>query len=68
MKLERPTRHLIESYRREFEIKNNAEEAAISELLKLFPNNKNYKGVLLKCIVINTLYSTQIRAITNSVI
>ena len=66
MKLERPTRHLIERYRREFEIKNNAEEAAISELLKLFPNNKDYKGVLLKCIVINTLYSTQIRAITNA--
>src|SRR5258706_2443067 len=66
MKLERPTRHLIERYRREFEIKNNGEEAAISELLKLFPNNKDYKGVLLKCIVINTLYSTQIRAITNA--
>lgn len=66
MKLERPTSQLIEKYRREFEIKNSAEEAAISELLKVFPNNKDYKGVLLKCIVINTLYSTQIRAITNA--
>jgi hypothetical protein len=66
MKLERPTRQLIEKYRREFETKNNPEEAAISELLKLFPDNKDYKGVLLKCVVINTLDSTQIRAITNA--
>jgi hypothetical protein len=66
MPLEAPTKELIAKYRREFEHKNNAEEAAISELIKLFPDNKNYKGVLLKCIVINTLYSTQIRAITNA--
>ena len=66
MPLQAPTRELIAKYGREFEDRNNAEEAAISELLKLFPDNKDYKGVLLKCIVINTLYSTQIRAITNA--
>jgi hypothetical protein len=63
MELNRPTKEFIEEYRRQFEHKNSAEEAAIKELCKLFPGNKNYKGVLLKSIVINTLYATQIRAI-----
>lgn len=66
MHLETPTRELIERYRTNFEDKNKAEEEAIRALLKLFPDNKDYKGVLLKCIVINSLYSTQIRAITNA--
>jgi hypothetical protein len=64
--LEKPTRELIERYRRNFDDKNKAEEGAISALLKLFPDNKDYKGVLLKCVVINSLYYTQIRAITNA--
>jgi hypothetical protein len=46
MHLKTPTRELIEEYRRSFEDKNKAEEDAISELLKLFPGNKDYKGVL----------------------
>ncbi len=66
MHLKTPTKELIEKYRRNFENKNKAEEEAISALLKLFPDNKDYKGVLLKCIVINSLYSTQIAAITNA--
>ncbi len=65
MQLEIPTRELIEKYRKEFENKNNADEEAIKELFKIFPDNKDYKGVLLKSIVINSLYYTQIRAITN---
>ena len=66
MQLEKPTKELIEEYGRNFEDKNKAEEEAIHALLKLFPDNKDYKGVLLKCIVINSLYYTQIRAITNA--
>jgi len=65
MRLRKPTIELVEKYQRQFEDKNGAEEEAISELLKLFPDNKDYSGVLLKCVVINTLYSTQIRAIKN---
>lgn len=61
--LERPTKELVEKYRREFEQKNSAEESAIKELFKMFPDNKDYRGVLLKSIVINTLYATQIGAI-----
>lgn len=56
--LKKPTRELIERYRRNFDDKNKAEEEAISALVKLFPDNKDYKGVLLKCIVINSLYYT----------
>jgi hypothetical protein len=63
MRLERPTKQLIEKYRRQFEQKNSADEEALKELCKIFPDNRDYKGVLLKSIVINDLYSTQIRAI-----
>jgi hypothetical protein len=63
MGLKRPTKQLIEKYRRQFEHENSAEEEAIKELCKTFPDNKDYKGVLLKSIVINTLYRTQIIAI-----
>src|SRR5882672_10691795 len=65
MRLKKPTKGLIEKYRRNFEHKNNADEESIKGLFKIFPDNKDYKGVLLKSIVINTLYSTQIIAIKN---
>lgn len=65
MRLKKPTKELVEKYRRQFEHKNRADEDAIKELFKIFPDNKDYKGVLLKSIVINTLYSTQIGAIKN---
>ena len=65
MRLKEPTKELVEEYRRQFEDKNRADEEAIKELLKIFPDNTDYKAVLLKSIVINTLYSTQIRAIKN---
>lgn len=65
MQLKKPTKELVEKYRRQSEHKNSADEEAIKELFKIFPDNKDYKGVLLKSIAINTLYSTQIRAIKN---
>ena len=65
MQLETPTRELIEKYRKAFEHRNSAEEEAIIEIFKIFPNNKDYKGVLLKSIVINTLYGTRIMRIDN---
>jgi hypothetical protein len=63
LELDKPTKELIERYGKQFEQKNSAEEEAIRELYKIFPDNQNYKGVLLKSIVINTLYATQIRRI-----
>lgn len=65
MELDRPTRELIEKYGKQFEQSNNAEEEALKDLCKIFPHDKDYKGVLLKSIVINTLYATQIGAIKN---
>lgn len=65
MQLEKPTKELIEKYGREFERKHGAEEEAIRELFKIFSDNKDYKGVLLKSIVINTLYGTRIMRIEN---
>ena len=65
MQLEKPTKELIEKYRGEFERKNGEEEAAIREIFKIFSDNKDYKGVLLKSIVINALYGTRIMRIDN---
>jgi hypothetical protein len=65
MGLKKPTKELVEKYRRQFEQKNRPDEEAIKELFKIFPYNQDYKGVLLKSIVINELYSTQIIAIKN---
>ena len=53
MRLKEPTKELVEEYRRQFEHKNRADEEAIKELLKIFPDNTDYKAVLLKSIVIN---------------
>src|SRR6266576_2595363 len=39
MQLETPTRELIEKYRKEFEHRNSAEEEAIIEIFKIFPNS-----------------------------
>jgi len=63
MELDRPTIELIEVYGSQWEHNGRAEEEAIKALFKIFPDNKEYTGVLLKSMVINTLYSTQIRAI-----
>jgi hypothetical protein len=65
MKLEKPTRELVDKYRRASERRNNGEEEAIRELFKIFLDNKDCKGVLLKSILINELYSTQIIGIKN---
>jgi hypothetical protein len=63
MRLKKPTKELVETYRREFEDKNKQDEDAIKELFKIFPDNTDYKSVLLKSVLINTFYYTQIRAI-----
>ena len=48
MKLDRPTRELIEMYGKKWEQNARAEEKAIRELFKIFPDNRDYTGVLLK--------------------
>jgi len=63
VRLKKPTKELVEKYRREFEGKNKQDEDAIKELFKIFPDNTDYKSVLLKSVLINTFYYTQIRAI-----
>jgi hypothetical protein len=63
MRLLRPTKQLIEDYALEFKSRNAKPENAIRILFEKFPDNKSYEGVLLKSIVINALYYTQIRAI-----
>lgn len=63
MELHRPTKELVEVYGKQWEQIGPAEENAIRELLKKFPDNRDYTGVLLKSMTINTLYATQIRAI-----
>ncbi len=63
MELHRPTKELVEMFGKQWEQIGPAEEDAIRELLKIFPDNRDYTGVLIKSTIINTLYSTQIRAI-----
>ena len=63
MSLKRPTKELIEEYVLMFKRRNEKSENAIRMLCEKFPNNQNFEGVLLKSIVINVLYSTQILAI-----
>jgi hypothetical protein len=47
----------------DFKKRQAGPENAIRLLVESFPDNKSYEGILLKSIVINTLYSTQIKAI-----
>jgi hypothetical protein len=63
MSLKRPTKELIEEYLVIFNRRNEKSENAIQMLCEKFPNNRSFEGVLLKSIVINALYSTQILAI-----
>jgi len=44
MRLKEPTKELVEEYRRQFEDKNRADEEAIKELLKIIPDNTDYKA------------------------
>jgi len=63
MKLLRPSTPLARSYGDKFETTFGQSESAIRLLCEKFPDNRTYESVLLKSIVINTLYATQIRAI-----
>lgn len=63
MLLERPTKQLIERYVLQFEERSARSENVIRQLCEKFPHNNKFESVLLKSIVINTLYSTQIRNI-----
>lgn len=65
MLLQRPSRELIEEYSARFEQKNAKPENAIRLLCEKFPDNKSLESILLKSIVINTLYATQIHAIVS---
>ena len=64
--LQRPTKELVEGYVRKFSQRNERPERAIRILFEKFPDNKSFESVLLKSIVINNLYATQIRAIVTA--
>lgn len=63
VELVRPSEALVQAYRDRFETVFGSSESAIRLLCERFPNNQSFEDVLLKSIVINTLYATQIRAI-----
>jgi hypothetical protein len=48
MELHRPTRELVAQYGKQWDQMGPAEEDAIRELWKMFPDNRDYTGVLLK--------------------
>ncbi len=60
--LETPTNQLILKYITKFENdeRYSATDKAIIKLIEKFPNNSDFEGILLKCSVINNLYSTNI--------
>ena len=63
MQLHKPTKQLIDNYVEGFKHDYGQTENAIQSLIEKFPDNKSFESVLLKSIVINVLYATQIRAI-----
>jgi hypothetical protein len=63
MNLLKPTEQLIQTYREKFDRQFGQPENAIRLLCVRFPDNKTLESVLLKSITINTLFTTQIRAI-----
>jgi hypothetical protein len=63
MHLLKPTPHVIELFTQRFQDQFEGPENAIKLLLQNFPDNRTLESVLLKSIVINVLYSTQILAI-----
>lgn len=60
MQLERPTKQLVERYVLKFKKRFASPENAIQLLCEKFPDNESFESVLLKSIVINTLYATRI--------
>lgn len=63
MQLHKPTAQVIETYVKGFKRDYGQSENAIQLLFEKFPDNNSFESVLLKSIVINVLYSTQIRSI-----
>jgi hypothetical protein len=63
MQLLKPTPHVIELFNQRFQDRFGGPENAIKLLCEKFPDNKTLESILLKSIVINVLYATQILAI-----
>src|SRR5690349_24717145 len=63
MDLLNPTPAIIESFSSRFQEQFGRPENAIKLLCEKFPDNKTLESILLKSIVINVLYATQILAI-----
>jgi hypothetical protein len=63
MQLLKPTPHVIELFTQGFQDRYGGPENAIKLLLQKFPDNRTLESILLKSIVINVLYATQILAI-----
>jgi hypothetical protein len=63
MQLLKPTPDVIELFTERFQDRFGRPENAIKLLLEKFPDNRTLESILLKSIVINVLYATQILAI-----
>jgi hypothetical protein len=61
--LRTPNPELVRAACEVFESDNNVAEQALGELFGLFPTNADLPHVLLKVVVLNRLYSTQIFAV-----
>jgi hypothetical protein len=63
-----PTLLRIKQANRKFDKQNSATESAVAQLFRKFPTNTLVSQVLLKVLVLNKLYSTQIRDIDIEII
>jgi hypothetical protein len=63
MQLLKPPPHVIEVFTQRFQDRFGGPENAIKLLLQKFPDNRTLESILLKSIVINVLYATQVLAI-----
>jgi hypothetical protein len=55
-----PTEDLVRAACKEFDRDNRVIEEALRELFGQYPRNGDLRHVLLKCVALNALYSTQI--------
>ena len=62
-----PTARLVRAACERFDREESVVENALKELFSLFPGNGNLSHVLLKVVAVNTLYSTQIRAYSETI-
>lgn len=61
--LRTPTPELVVAACKEFDQENLIVERALKDLFKQYPDNNDHSQVLLKVVVLNRLYSTQIFAV-----